>query len=66
MLAADLGGEVSFERLVDGDAVYVGVVHEPNHLIAEQLALQHAIAQYTTKKHKHMQRESYGRSLARF
>ena len=34
-----LGGEVAFERLVDGDAVHVRVVHEPDDLVGEQLSV---------------------------
>lgn len=34
-----LGRQVSFERLVDGDAVHVGVVHEPDDLVGEQLSV---------------------------
>ena len=34
-----LGRQVALERLVDGDAVHVGVVHEPDDLVAEELAV---------------------------
>jgi len=34
-----LGGEVALVGLVDGDAVDVGVVHEPDDLVAEELAV---------------------------
>ena len=34
-----LRGQVAFERLVDCDAVYIGVVHEPDDLVREQLAV---------------------------
>ena len=29
------GGQVPLERLVDGDTIYVGVVHKPNDLVGE-------------------------------
>ena len=32
-------GEVAFERLVDGDAIHVRVVNEPDDLIGEELAV---------------------------
>lgn len=31
-----LGGQIAFERLVDGDTVNVGVVHKPDDLVAEK------------------------------
>mmetsp|Transcript_19228 Transcript_19228/g.59304 ORF Transcript_19228/g.59304 Transcript_19228/m.59304 type:complete len:391 (-) Transcript_19228:3185-4357(-) len=34
-----LGRQVSFERLVDGDSIDVGVVDEPNDLVGEELAV---------------------------
>jgi len=34
-----LGGQVTLERLVDGDAVDVGVVDEPDNLVREELAV---------------------------
>eukprot|EP00967_Tisochrysis_lutea_P025529 scaffold29471_cov28-Tisochrysis_lutea.AAC.3 len=34
-----LGGEVALERLVDGDAINVGVVHEPYDLVRKELAV---------------------------
>eukprot|EP00958_Prasinococcus_capsulatus_P015981 scaffold1754_cov355-Prasinococcus_capsulatus_cf.AAC.3 len=32
-----LGGQVALEGLVDGHAIHVGVIHEPDDLVAEQL-----------------------------
>ena len=32
-------GKVAFERLVDGDAIHVRVVHKPDDLIGEELAV---------------------------
>ncbi len=34
-----LGGQIALERLVDGHPVHVGVVHEPDDLVGEQLAI---------------------------
>ena len=34
-----LGGQVALERLVDGYAVHVGVIHKPDDLVAEQLPI---------------------------
>jgi len=34
-----LGRQVALEGLVDGDAVHVRVVHEPDDLVAEELAV---------------------------
>mmetsp|Transcript_35305 Transcript_35305/g.88749 ORF Transcript_35305/g.88749 Transcript_35305/m.88749 type:complete len:781 (-) Transcript_35305:276-2618(-) len=34
-----LGREVALKRLVDGHAVHVGVIHKPDDLVAEQLAV---------------------------
>ena len=34
-----LGGQVTFEGLVDGDSVDVGVVDEPDDLVTEELSV---------------------------
>lgn len=34
-----LGRQVSFEGLVDGDSVDVGVIHKPDHLVVEQVGV---------------------------
>lgn len=33
------GSQVTFEGLVDGDAVHVGVVYKPDYLVAEQFSV---------------------------
>ena len=32
-----LGGQITLERLVNGDTVHIRVVHEPDDLVAKQL-----------------------------
>lgn len=33
------GGQVALKRLVDGHPIHVGVIHKPDDLVAEQLAI---------------------------
>jgi hypothetical protein len=40
-----LGRQVALKRLVDGHPVHIGVIHEPDDLVAEQLAV---VLQYHT------------------
>lgn len=34
-----LGGQVALKGLVDGDTVYIGVIHKPDDLVAKQLSV---------------------------
>ena len=48
-----LGGEVALERLVDGDAVHVRVVHEPEERDGRQRIEQHAQGRVGTQPFLH-------------
>ena len=41
-----LGRQVALKRLVDGHPIHIGVIHEPDDLVAEELAV---VLQYDTQ-----------------